>query len=287
MILMKSILALHGAVYEPIADLITYRAMPTREIEHLDPFLFLNHHGPQVYPPGNRGLPFGPHPHRGFETLTYVLKGDLMHWDSSGAKSVIQEGGIQWMTAGRGLIHSEISSEEFKRDGGEVEVIQLWLNLPAKHKMADPGYLGLAGEELVHLSEDEGRVQIHLVSGEWRGVKGPIQSLAGLTMTSIDLAEGGRLTYDVPDTDQLLFYVVRGSVSVNGTLAATHQLVAFDMEGSRIELIAEEETLLIFGHGTPFYEPIVARGPFVVNSEEELYQAYRDYQSGKMGTWNG
>src|SRR5690606_10186388 len=125
---MRNIKAIHRPVYAPIDDLITYRAMPTHSVQDIDPFLFLNHHGPQVYPANNNGLPFGPHPHRGFETLTFIFKGDIMHKDTGGGESVIREGGIQWMTAGRGLIHAEVSSEEFKRSGGEEEVIQIWLN---------------------------------------------------------------------------------------------------------------------------------------------------------------
>jgi quercetin 2,3-dioxygenase len=128
----KTIKKVHQPVRDDIADLTTRRALPTHSIDQIDPFLFLNHHGHQVYPPGNRGLPFGPHPHRGFETVTFILKGDIAHHDTGGHSSVIRSGGIQWMTAGRGLVHSEVSSEEFKETGGELEILQLWVNLPAK-----------------------------------------------------------------------------------------------------------------------------------------------------------
>ena len=142
---MKTIKANHKAEYQPIADLVTYRAMPTKQVtmNQLDPFIFLNHHGWQEYKPGNNGLPFGPHPHRGFETVTFILEGDLTHKDSSGAESVIKAGGVQWMTAGSGLVHAEISSEEFKKKGGPLEILQLWVNLPAKYKMTQPKYVGL------------------------------------------------------------------------------------------------------------------------------------------------
>src|SRR6187549_1845772 len=127
---MRSIKKIHKAVYEPIADLVTYRAIPTASIDYIDPFLFLNHHGPQVYLPNNRGLPFGPHPHRGFETVTFILDGDIFHKDSGGYEGTILPGGVQWMTAGSGLIHSEVSSENFKKNGGPLEILQLWVNLP-------------------------------------------------------------------------------------------------------------------------------------------------------------
>jgi len=126
---MRSIKKQHQPLHETIEGLITYRAMPTDSLKYIDPFLFLNHHGPQEYPPHNQGLPFGPHPHRGFETVTYILKGDIVHQDTKGFKSMIQAGGIQWMTAGKGLLHSELSSDMFKEKGGIVEVIQIWLNI--------------------------------------------------------------------------------------------------------------------------------------------------------------
>ncbi len=284
---MRSVKNIHTSIYAPIDDLETYRPMPTRSIRHLDPFLFLNHHGPQIYPPNNNGLPFGPHPHRGFETLTYIFKGDITHWDSSGSKSVIKEGGVQWMTAGSGLIHSEISSEQFKKEGGEEEVIQLWMNLPAKHKMTSPKYHGLTKDEIKHISEAEGKVKIHLISGEWNGEKGPHESISGLTMTSIDMQAGSSFKIEVPDDHQVLFYVVKGLVKANGSEAKTHELVEFELEPGNLELEADEDTRLIFGHGKPFNEPIVAQGPFVMNSQEEIMAAFQDYQAGKMGSWEG
>ncbi|XOV92663.1 MAG: pirin family protein [Bacteroidota bacterium] len=284
---MRPVKKIHGSIYAPIADLQTYRPMPTSSIQHLDPFLFLNHHGPQVYGPNNNGLPFGPHPHRGFETLTYIFKGDITHWDSNGSKSVITEGGVQWMTAGSGLIHSEISSEEFKREGGEEEVIQLWMNLPAKHKMTPPKYHGLSKGELKHISEDGGKVEIHLISGAWKGVKGPHESISGLTMTSIDMKSGSSLEIDVPDDHQVLFYVVHGKLKVNDKGAGTHELVEFELQPGNLDIEASEETRIIFGHGKPFNEPIVAQGPFVMNTEQEIMEAFQDYQAGKMGSWEG
>jgi len=140
---MRTVIQKHRAVNAPIADLTTFRAIPTPSVEYLDPFLFLNHHGPQTYRPNNRGLPFGPHPHRGFETVTFILEGDILHKDSSGHESVIKAGGIQWMTAGSGLIHAEVSSGEFKKTGGPLAILQLCGNLPAKYKMTAPRYLGL------------------------------------------------------------------------------------------------------------------------------------------------
>jgi quercetin 2,3-dioxygenase len=138
----RSIVRQHGAHRDDIADLVTRRPLPGPHLEQLSPFLFLNHHGPQAYRPGNRGLPFGPHPHRGFETVTFILEGELMHQDSGGHESVIRAGGVQWMTAGRGLVHAELSPQSFKDRGGALEILQLWVNLPARLKMASPRYVG-------------------------------------------------------------------------------------------------------------------------------------------------
>lgn len=283
---MRSIKNVHRAISAPISDLITFRAMPTNTVDHIDPFLFLNHHGPQQYGPNNRGLPFGPHPHRGFETLTFVLEGDIMHWDSSGSKSVISAGGIQWMTAGSGLIHSEISSEEFKKNGGRVELLQLWMNLAAKHKMVNPSYVGLSKDEIPKIKEDRGKVTVNLISGNWREKKGLVNSLSNLMLCWIELSAGGKFKIDVSEENNIFFYVVRGELIVNGTEAKMHHLVEFENDDTAVDVSSTADSIILFGHGKPFNEPIVAQGPFVMNSEEELRQAYMDYQAGKMGTWN-
>jgi quercetin 2,3-dioxygenase len=280
---MRKIKQLHQAVYAPIDDLITYRAMPTNSIEHLDPFLFLNHHGPQEYGPNNHGLPFGPHPHRGFETLTYILQGDIAHLDSASGESVIEAGGIQWMTAGSGLVHAEVSSEEFKRKGGMEEVIQIWLNLPSYLKLVEPNYTGLQKEDVPALSLDDGRVTVHLISGEWGAAQGPINSLTGIHNCHIELAEDGKFSTAVEAERNILFYVTKGKVRVNGTEVALHTLVEFANEGEALEVEALSEAAIIFGHGEPYGERIVAHGPFVMNTEGEIRQAMLDYQSGKLG----
>lgn len=283
---MRTIKAIHKTVYEPIDDLITYRAMPTHSVSALDPFLFLNHHGHQTYPANNSGLPFGPHPHRGFETLTYIFKGDVKHKDTGGGESIINEGGVQWMTAGRGLIHAEVSSEDFKKAGGELELIQIWMNLPSKYKMVDPQYEGLQKDGLNHFSHDDGKVNIHLISGGILGQTGPIKSITGLTTSHIDFNKGGALKIEVPKDHQILFYVVNGNLNVNGKEVQTRNLVEFGDDDLEISITADEESHILFCHGEPTHEPIVAHGPFVMNYEGEIKQAILDYQSGKMGVWD-
>lgn len=281
---MRSVKKIHQAVEAPIDDLTTYRAMPTQSIQHIDPFLFLNHHGPQKYPANNHGLPFGPHPHRGFETLTFILQGDIMHKDSSGGESVVEAGGIQWMTAGRGLIHAEVSSEKFKREGGMEEVIQLWMNLPAKYKMVKPHYVGMQKDQIPELQIND-KVIMNLVSGRWNETRGPINSLTGLFISTLYLKAGGSLQTTIDTRQVILLYVVRGELVINNHVAREHNLVEFEMNGEDLNIEATTDSVLIFGYGEPFHEPIVARGPFVMNSEREIERAYEEYQAGEFGSW--
>jgi redox-sensitive bicupin YhaK (pirin superfamily) len=283
---MRTIKKLHKAEYSPIGDLITYRAIPTRSIDYLDPFLFLNHHGPQVYPAHNRGLPFGPHPHRGMETVTFILEGDIAHKDSSGHESVIAAGGVQWMTAGSGLIHAEVSSDEFKENGGPLEILQLWVNLPARAKMIKPFYEGLQKDSIPVLSLDEGKVNVSLVSGEWDGQKGAFHSEIGIQLNVICFKPGGSVSVPVPQDNNIFFYVIKGILQVNGKNVEALTLAEFNHDGEELTVTSEKESTLLFGQASPLNEPMVAQGPFVMNTEAEIEQAYQDYQQGKFGTWN-
>lgn len=269
----------------PMGNLVTYRALPTQTVDHIDPFLFLNHHGPQDFPPNNNGLPFGPHPHRGFETLTFVIDGDVVHKDTTGGSSKVVKGGVQWMTAARGLIHSEVSSKEFMKTGGREEILQLWMNLPSHLKMSKPKYEGFEYEDITHFTLDNEKVKVNLISGEWKGHKGPKDSITDLFMTSIELESGGNFEMDVEEKRSIFFYVVRGKLKVNDEKAEMLQLVEFSNDGKTLKVEALEDSIILFGHGEPYNERIVAHGPFVMNSEGEIAQAMNDYQTGKMGVW--
>lgn len=282
---MRTIKQQHQAVNAPIDDLVTYRVLPTPSIRHLDPFLFLNHHGPQVYPPHNHGLPFGPHPHRGFETVTFILSGDIMHQDTGGYRSIIQSGGIQWMTAGSGLIHSEVSSPEFKRTGGALEILQLWVNLPAKYKMTTPAYTGLQQSQIPTVSLDNDRVQINAISGEWAGTSGAYQPLIDIQIATIDFRSGGKLELTIPALHTIFCYTIGGKLRVNGQEAPARTLTEFNDDGDKLQIEALTDAVLLLGHGLPLGEPIVAAGPFVMNTEAEIKAANQDYQAGKFGQW--
>jgi redox-sensitive bicupin YhaK (pirin superfamily) len=281
----KLVRRIHPALRDDIGDLITQRPVPSTHLDQVDPFLFLNHHGPQTYPPHNRGLPFGPHPHRGFETVTFILEGMLMHKDSAGYESIIRAGGVQWMTAGSGLIHAEISPPEFLRSGGPLEILQLWVNLPPHLKMTKPAYTGLQKDEIPALALDGGRVTMHLIAGEWEGTRGPVQSLTGVFMSTIAYQTGGRLRVRGLAERNVFLYVVRGALQVGmaeDRVSAFH-LVELGSEGDEVEMTALEDAVVLFGHAEPIGAPVVSHGPFVMNSRAEIEQAIRDYQAGKFG----
>lgn len=282
---MRTIKKIHNAVSAPIADLVTFRALPTSSVNSIDPFIFLNHHGHQVYQANNNGLPFGPHPHRGFETVTFILQGDLAHKDSGGAASVIKAGGVQWMTAGSGLIHSEISSDDFMRDGGDLEILQLWVNLPAKYKMVNPAYLGLQKKDIPSVEADNGKVTINAVSGNWDGKTGPFRPLVDIQLASVYFKTDGIYETSIAKGRNVFFYVVKGKVNVNGQDAKTQQLVEFNNDATEMRIKALEESIILLGHAVPFNESVVAQGPFVMNTEEEIRQAYADYRNGAFGVW--
>jgi len=273
----------HPAYRDDIADLSTVRPLPGPDVDQIDPFLFLNHHGPQTYPPHNRGLPFGPHPHRGFETVTFILEGELSHVDSGGGESIIRAGGIQWMTAGRGLVHAEVSPREFKERGGALEILQLWVNLPSRLKMVDPAYIGLQKTDIPEILADHGKVTAHLVSGEWNGEPAPIQSLIDIHLVTLEMKAGGRLHAPVARNRNVFLYVVRGEVKVSGERAGAFHLVEVNNDGDTVDIEAATDAVLLFGHAKPIGEPVVAHGPFVMNTREEIRQAIADYQAGKFG----
>ncbi|AMD01700.1 pirin family protein [Halomonas chromatireducens] len=280
----RSVASVRPAYRDDIGDLQTRRPLPGPGVQQVDPFLFLNHHGPQVYPPNNGGLPFGPHPHRGFETVTFILDGSLAHHDSGGHASVIEAGGVQWMTAGSGLVHAEISPPEFKQHGGALEILQLWVNLPSRLKMVAPHYVGLQQEDIPDVSLDEGRVTLELIAGEHAGETGPVESLTGVFMSVVRLAAGGRAELPAPSGRNVFLYAVSGQARVAGEQVEPWHLVEINHDGDILVIEAETQCCYLFGHADPIGEPVVTHGPFVMNTQEEIVQAVRDYQDGKFGS---
>ena len=214
--------------------------LPVQTIDDLDPFLLLHHHGPRRYEPG-QGLPFDAHPHRGFETLTFVLEGDVEHRDSEGFRSVIHAGGIQWMTAGRGILHSEKSSEAFRKTGGGSELIQLWMNLPARHKMVAPTYQGFEADKIPQVNLN-GKGTLHLVAGEYNGVSGPVNSLTDLFAARIELGAGATVLFQIPAGHEVLLYPLNTTAVLSGKEVAARTLPEFEFTEteSTIEVSCKE-----------------------------------------------
>jgi redox-sensitive bicupin YhaK (pirin superfamily) len=283
----RTLKANHPAYRDDIRDLTTRRPLPGPDLSDLNPFLFLNHHGPQVYAPHNGGLPFGPHPHRGFETVTFVLEGSLAHSDTGGHESIIDAGGVQWMTAGSGLVHAELSPQGFMERGGKLEILQLWLNLPAMLKMTAPRYVGVQEADIPSIATQDGTSRIQLVSGEWSGFRGPIESLTGMFMSVVRLAAGGRVKFSGVAGRRVFLYVVRGSIAIEGERVAQFNLAELHEDGDAVELEANDNAVILYGHADPIQEPIAARGPFVMNTQTELDQAFADFRAGKFNVSAG
>ncbi len=282
---MRNIKKLHKAEYRPMGDLETWSPLPTGNLQMIDPFIFLNHHGPQVYPPNNNGLPFGPHPHRGMETVTFILDGDIAHKDSGGHKSVIESGGVQWMTAGSGLIHAEVSSDKFKKEGGPLEILQLWVNLPKRLKMADPHYEGRQRKEIPVWENKEKTITAQIVAGKFQDIKGAFDTPTAVNLSTVEFKEAAELDLEIPVSENIFFYVIRGKLEVNEIEVPELHLAEFSKNDEKLQIKALEDSILLLGHAEAFDENVVFGGPFVMNSQEEIQQAYEDYKSGKMGEW--
>ena len=279
----RSVLRVHAAHRDDIGDLVTRRPLPGPQIGQLDPFLFLNHHGPQTYAPNNRGLPFGPHPHRGFETVTFILEGELAHLDSGGHESIIRAGGVQWMTAGSGLVHAEVSTESLKRAGGPMEILQLWVKLPSRLKMTPPAYVGLQADAIPKIALNGGQATAELISGWLDGEIGPITSLTGVEMSVVRFEAGGVARLPAPADRSVFFYVVSGRVAVGETPVEHWKLVEFEADGDEIQVSAISDAVILYGHADAIGEPVFSHGPFVMNTREEIIQAIEDYNAGKFG----
>lgn len=253
-----------------------------------DPFLMLDYAAPYEFAPNEARSPrgVGQHPHKGFETVTIAYHGEVAHRDSSGGGGVIKEGDVQWMTAGSGVIHEEFHSEAFSKRGGLFEMVQLWVNLPAKDKNTPARYQHLAKENIpvVQLPDDAGHLR--LIAGECQGVKGAAETFTEMNVWDGVIRAGHEAVINVPASHQLSIVVLRGNASINGShQAGAGQLVSFENgEGEVIIRAGEEEVKILLLSGVPIKEPVVGYGPFVMNTAEEIRQAINDFNSGRFGS---
>jgi redox-sensitive bicupin YhaK (pirin superfamily) len=226
------------------------------------------------------------HPHKGFETVTIAYKGSVEHYDSTGNQGVINPGDVQWMTAGSGILHKEFHEKEFSKKGGPFEMIQLWVNLPKKDKLTSPKYQSLVSSQMnkVSLPGDGGTVSI--IAGNFNDVKGSASTFTDINVFDIRLNKNGEMVTDIPATHNSAILVVEGSVIVNGQPAELHNFVLFKNEGEAITIKANEKSVLLLLSGVPINEPVAQYGPFVMNTQQELQESFREYESGKFGVLN-
>ena len=267
-----------------VGDGFPVRTIFAYDDREVSPFLLLDYAGPAVFPPSEKRRGVGEHPHRGFETVTIMYSGEVEHRDSSGSSGKIGPGDVQWMTAGSGLVHEEMHSHEYSKQGGPFEAIQLWVNLPARHKMAKPNYQTLLNREIPEVQLADGAGSARIIAGSFGNAQGPARTFTPINLWDVRLKAGKIVLFELPERHMTAVFVLKGSVTVNGsTKVAASEFVTFGREGAGISINAEaDSTVLILG-GEPIDEPVFGYGPFVMNTEAEIRQAIQDYQSGRMG----
>ena len=265
--------------------MIVTRPFPTAQLDQLDPFLLLDRLGPVTHGPGEaKGAP--DHPHRGFETVTYVLDGAIEHEDSQGNRGLIGAGDVQWMTAGSGVIHSELPSEDIRRNGGNVHGFQLWVNLPRRDKMMNPRYQELRADQIPSAKSTDGKIEVTVLAGEALGTKATIDTRTPILYLHARLAPGARFTQPVPETYNAFAFVFRGEARFGDRVASENDMVVFERNGDEVEIVTDSGAELLLIGGVPLHEPIARYGPFVMNTVGEIRQAMLDYQSGHFGEIN-
>jgi redox-sensitive bicupin YhaK (pirin superfamily) len=284
---MKKIVAVHSAPRPhwvgdgfPVRSLFFYG----NHAAAVSPFLLLDYAGPAQFEPATRKRGVGVHPHRGFETVTIVYQGEVDHRDSTGAGGHIGPGDVQWMTAGGGVLHEEFHSEAFTRNGGTLEMVQLWVNLPARDKMTSPAYQTLLDAQIpsVPLANDAGRLRV--IAGDFDGHRGPARTFTPVDVWDVRLNRGAQTSLTVPEGHTSAMVVLHGTVQVNGSSVVREaQWVQFDRSGGEIVLDANTDATLLLLSGEPIAEPVVGYGPFVMNTQAEIVQAMNDFNGGKFG----
>ncbi|MFC5698865.1 pirin family protein [Pseudomonas sp. GCM10022186] len=267
----------------PVRTLFSYDSLG----KHVSPFLLLDFAGPHDFPPTSQRRGVGQHPHRGFETVTIVYRGELAHRDSTGAGGLIGPGDVQWMTAASGILHEEFHSEAFARSGGTLEMVQLWVNLPARDKMSAPRYQTILDQSIPAIPLAGGAGSLRLIAGEFEGRRGPAQTFTPIDVWDLRLKREKPVSLPMVEGRTSALVVLRGTVQVNGSQVVREaQTVLFDRTGDEVLLEANDEALVLLLSGEPIDEPIVGYGPFVMNSEAEIRQAIEDFQAGRFGQMN-
>ncbi len=250
----------------------------------MSPFFLLDYNAKFEFKPSKTPFGVGPHPHRGFETVTIAYKGKISHHDSNGGGGTIGEGDVQWMTAGSGVLHKEYHEKEFSQEGGTFQMVQLWVNLPAKDKMTPPNYQAIANSQMgrFELPNEGGHVEV--IAGEFKGAKGAASVFSPIQMYNLKPKKGASLTVELPENYTTAMLMIEGQAKFNGEdVALVDNLVVFENDGERIKIEAQEDSVILVISGEPLDEPIASHGPFLMNTREEIVQAYEDFRAGKFG----
>lgn len=263
----------------PVRSLFSYQ----RDVERFSPFLLLDYAGPAEFAAASRPRGVGSHPHRGFETVTIVYKGEVAHRDSTGQGGTIGPGDVQWMTAGAGILHQEFHSETFTQTGGMLEMVQLWVNLPARDKMAPPGYQAIESGDIPTVALPGGAGSVRVIAGDYVGNRGPAHTFTPMQVWDIKLNAGGRSEFALPDGWNTMLIVLHGTVQINGEdVLREAQMALLDRSGGTVTVEANNDATVLLLSGEPIEEPVVGHGPFVMNSEAEILQAIDDFNSGRF-----
>ena len=248
----------------------------------ISPFIMLDYASPKEFPITNQRRGVGEHPHRGIETVTFAYQGEVEHRDSSGGGGVIKPGDVQWMTAGKGVVHDEFHSEEFSKKGGVFEMVQLWINLPKKYKMTTPKYQEISSELIPTVSLGD-KIKLRVIAGNFEETKGPSSTFTKVNLYDIISKENKSISLKFENGTNTIILIMSGELKVQNKNFKDKDILVFEREGTQIDLKVSDNFKGLILNGEPINEPIVAHGPFVMNTKEEIYQAFSDYQNGKMG----
>ena len=250
----------------------------------MSPFFLLDYGAKWLVPPSETPRGVGVHPHRGFETVTIAYHGKVAHHDSAGNSGVIGEGDVQWMTAGAGVLHKEFHEEEFSKKGGIFQMVQLWVNLPAKNKMTPAKYQAIENKDMKKVLLDDGESSVDLIAGEYKGVKGPAFTFSPVNLFNVKLIKGASAIFSFNKMYNTGMLIIEGEIKVNNLKTAPeNHFILFGNDGENIEIEAVEKSIVMVMSGEPIREPIASYGPFVMNTEAEIKQAFEDYNNGKFG----
>ncbi|MGB1206453.1 MAG: pirin family protein [Chitinophagales bacterium] len=257
--------------------------LPNAKVSQISPFLLLHHLQPISVAAGIDPLGVGPHPHRGFEPITFLFSGGIEHRDSHGNHGILASGDVQWMTAGRGIVHSERASKEFMKAGGTLELVQLWVNLPKKDKMTAARYQDIKSEQIPVITQQQEAIKIRIIAGNFEGKTGPANTFSPITALHVTMKPNSKATLPIAKKHNSFVYVLGGHLNMQKTNIEATQLAVLSEEGDFVSITANKDSHFLLLSGEPIHEKVVSWGPYVMNTQTEILEAMRDYQAGKMG----